>query len=201
MNLREETPRMVYLPVSQPRDRLNRLTLALRTNNDPAALIPPVRRQIDALDPNILISEVMTMRQQVDATLVQERLLSTLSAFFGILALMLSAIGLYGTLSHMVIQRTDEIGIRVALGADRGALIWMILRRSLAVVFAGIAVGLPVALLAARPVQALLYGLRPTDFGTIILGTVVLLAAALAASYLPARRASQIDPIIALRYE
>jgi len=201
MNLREEAPRFVYLPVWQPYDRPNRLTLALRTGDAPASLIPAVRKQIDALGNNILISEVMTMRQQVEATLVEERLLSMLSAFFGILALILSAIGLYGTLSHMVIQRTNEVGIRAALGADRGALIWMILRRSLGVVFAGIAVGLPVALLAARPLQALLYRLRPTDLETLILGTATLLAATLAASYLPARRASQIDPIIALRYE
>jgi predicted permease len=201
MSLREEAPRFVYLPLSHPRDRMNRLTLALRTDGDPTALMPVVRRQIDALGPTILVSEVMTLQQQVDATLVQERLLAMLSTFFGILALMLSAIGIYGTLSQIVIQRTREIGIRMALGANKRSLIWMILRGSLGVVVTGIAVGLPVAWATARPIEALLYGLRPTDLATIVLGTAVLLAAALLASYLPARRASRIDPIISLRYE
>jgi ABC-type antimicrobial peptide transport system permease subunit len=144
---------------------------------------------------------VLTLKEQVNAALLQERLLSTLGGFFGGLALMLSAVGLYGLLTHVVGRRTGEIGVRMALGADRVAVVWMILRRSLWLVGAGLAVGVPAALLATRPLATLLYGLAPADPGTIAIGVLVLVATALVASYIPAYRASRIDPVTALRNE
>lgn len=200
-SLRESAQRFAYVPVTQPRRRESRLTLSVKSYGPPAPLLSAVRQQTQAIGPNILINEVMTMQQQIDANLVQERLMSLLSGFFGVLALLLSAVGLYGTLSQVVIQRTSEIGIRVALGATRGAVVWMILRRSLATVCLGVVIGVPAAFFATRPVESLLYGLKPTDATSLLLGTSVLLFTALLASYLPARRASHIDPTVALRYE
>ena len=201
MNMRQEVPRFIYLPGTQRRDRLGQLTLAIRTPGNPGPLTAGLEREVRALGPDILVTEVMTLHQQVDATLVQERLLSVVGGFFSILALVLSAVGLYGLLAHTVGQRTGEIGIRMALGADRGAVVWMILRRSLALVAIGLAAGVPATLWAARPLASLLYGLEPTDASTLTVGVLVLVATALLASYIPARRASRIDPLAALRSE
>jgi predicted permease len=201
MSVRQATPRLLYIPTTQRRERLTRLTLAVRTAGNPARLTAAVEREVRALGSDILATEVMTLEQQVDAALVQERLLSTVGGFFSFLALVLSAVGLYGLLAHAVSQRTGEIGIRMALGADRGAVVWMILRRSLWLVAIGLAVGVPAALLAARPLAALLYGLEPTNTTTVAVCVLVLVATAMLASYLPAHRASRIDPITALRNE
>jgi predicted permease len=201
LNMRQETPRFLYLPIAQRRDRLTRLTLAVKTAGNPAGVTAAVEREVRALGSDILVTEVMTLQQQVDEALLQERLLSTLGGFFSLLALVLSGVGLYGLLAHVVSQRTGEIGIRIALGADRGAVVWMVLRRSLRLVAIGLIAGIPAALLAVRPLAALLYGSQPTDPLTVVAGVFVLVAAALLASYLPARQASRIDPITALRSE
>jgi predicted permease len=200
-SLREpaKTLRMVYLPVFQPRYPVGRLSLLIKTDGDPVNIVSAVRQQVNALAPDILVTEILTVQQHIDASLVQERLMSTLAGFFGVLALLLSAVGLYGVLSHVVNQRAAEIGIRMALGAGAGAVVWMIMRRSLALVGIGVAVGVPAALLAARPLESMLYGLKATDSGTIAIGTCALVATAMFASYLPARRASRIDPMLALR--
>ena len=201
MDMRQQVPRFLYIPAAQRRERLSRMTLAVRTVGDPARLTTAVEREVHALGPDMLVTEVMTLRQQVDAALVQERLLSTVGGFFSLLALVLSAVGLYGLLSHVVSQRTGEIGIRMALGADGGSVVWMILRRSVWLMLIGLAAGIPAALLAARPLASLLYGLQPADPTTLVAGVVVLFATAMLASYLPARRAARIDPLSALRSE
>ena len=120
---------------------------------------------------------------------------------FGVLALLLAVVGLYGVLAYSVTRRTNEIGLRMALGAERGGVIWMVLREALLLVGVGVAIGVPLALLLARSVSSLLYGLQPTDSLTISGAVVLLFAVAATASYLPARRASRVDPMVALRYE
>jgi predicted permease len=201
MTLRQEIPKFIYLPVAQRREHLGQLTLAVRTAGNPARVAAKVEQEVRALGPDILVTEVMTLQQQVDATIVQERLLGTVGGFFSVLALVLSAVGLYGLLAHVVGQRTGEIGIRMALGATRLAVVWMILRRSLWLVVIGVAAGIPAALWAVRPLGSLLYGLEPTDTSTVAMGVLVLIVTAMLASYIPARRASSIDPITALRNE
>ena len=201
LSLRADAPRFIYLSSRQPRRPQLRLTLAARTRTDPNKLAALLAREVRSAGPDILVSEVTTLRKQVDAALLQERLLSALSGFFSVLALLLSAAGLYGLLAHLVEQRTNEIGIRIALGADAAAVVWMILRRSLWLVAAGIAVGIPAAVIAARPLASLLYGLETTDGFTACTGVFVLTTAAMLATYIPARRAARIDPNTALRWE
>ncbi|RPI21916.1 MAG: FtsX-like permease family protein, partial [Acidobacteria bacterium] len=201
LSLREEAPRFIYIPVAQRRDPLRRLTLAIKTTGNPASLVPAVEREVRRLAADILVTEVTTAERQVEASLLQERLLSTISGFFGFLALTLSAVGMFGLLAHIVQKRTAEIGIRIALGAEAGAVVRMILGRSLLLVAIGIAIGIPAAVSAARPLASLLYGLQTTDITTVTAGAIVLAAAAILASYIPARRASRIDPMSALRSE
>jgi len=201
LSLREAAPRFIYIPVAQRRDPLRRLTLAIRTLRNPASLAPAVEREVRHIGADILVTEVTTAERQIEASLVQERLLSTISGFFGFLALTLSAVGLFGLLAYVVQQRAAEIGIRIALGADGGSVAWMILRHSLLLVAIGIALGIPAALLAARPLASLLYGLETTDSAAVAAGVFVLATTAMLASYIPARQASRIDPITALRNE
>jgi putative ABC transport system permease protein len=137
----------------------------------------------------------------LDESLSRERLLATLSGFFGALAVLLSAIGLYGVMSYTVARRRNEIGIRMALGAGRGNLVWMVLRDVLAPVVAGIAVGVPAIVALAQLVRSLLYGVGPADPSTIAFTALLMCAVAAAAAYLPARRATKVDPTVALRYE
>ena len=131
------------------------------------------------------------MTAQVDESLTQERLIATLSGFFGGLALLLASIGLYGTMSYTVSRRTSEIGIRMALGAQHATVIWLVLRESLRLILVGMLAGLPVALLSMRLLSSLLFGLKPADPATIGLAGVVMLAVAVTAGYIPARRASR----------
>ena len=186
MSVRQQVPRILYIPTGQRRERLTRLTLAVRTAGDPVRTIPVVQREVRAMGPDVLVTEVMTLQQQVNAALIQERLLSTVGGFFSFLALVLSAVGLYGLLSYVVRQRTGEIGVRMALGADRGDVVWMVLRRSLWLVAIGVAIGVPAALWASRPLSALLlWGLEPGDPVTVAIGVFGLAATSMVASYLP----------------
>jgi predicted permease len=200
-SLREDTPRFVFLPVSQARDYLNSLALAVRTNSNSLDLAPVVRRRIRALGSNILITDTATLDQQIDQSLLQERLVSTLSSFFGFLALLIAAIGLYGVMSYSVVRRTREMGIRMALGARSATVLWMVLRETFSMIGLGIALGTPAALLLGRTVGSLIYGLKPSDPATIFGSALILGAVAILAGYLPARRASKVDPMVALRYE
>ena len=200
-SLREITPRFVFLPVSQARDYLDRLALAIRTNSNPLDLAPVIRQRIRELGSNILVTETATLDQQIDQSLLQERLVSTLSGSFGLLALLIAAIGLYGIMSYSVVRRTREMGIRMALGARPGALVWLVLRETLFMVGLGFGVGTPTALLFGRTVGSLIYGLQPSDPATVSGSLLILGAVAILAGYLPAKRASKVDPIVALRYE
>src|SRR5262249_50889264 len=200
-NLREQTPRAVYLPFLQSRTPLAQRTLYVRTATDPNSIIAAVRRAVQALDKDLPVYNVMTMTQQVDESLVQERLVAQLSSAFGVLALLLACVGLYGIMAYTVIGRTHEIGIRMALGAGRGHVLWLILKDTLWLVGLGLGIGLPAALGLTRWVSSLLYGITATDPGIFGGVALLLLAVALLASYLPARQATEVDPMVDLRYE
>ena len=147
------------------------------------------------------ISEVTTLSDQFRETLNQDRLVTQLVSFFGSLALLLACIGLYGMMAHSVTRRTNEIGIRMALGAERSTIVKMVLRETLLLVIVGLFIGVPSALLAARFISSQLYGLGPSDPRTFIAAAVVLVGVAIAAGYVPARRASRVNPLTALREE
>jgi ABC-type antimicrobial peptide transport system permease subunit len=156
---------------------------------------------INQIDDKLPIFGVTTLTDQVRQNLNQERLIAQLVSFFGALALILACIGLYGVMAHGVARRTSEIGIRMALGARSGNIAWMILRETLYLVFAGLVIGVPAALLGARLISTQLFGLSPTDPLTLVGAAVVLAVVAMLAGYLPARRASRVNPLKALRYE
>jgi len=137
----------------------------------------------------------------IEATILRERLMATLSAFFGLLALLLACIGMYGILTYGVASRTNEIGIRMALGAARRSVFWLILREALLLVITGVVVGLPMIFAVTRLASTLLFGLTPTDPISLLLAALLMLAVAMVAGYLPSRRATRVDPLVALRYE
>jgi ABC-type antimicrobial peptide transport system permease subunit len=167
----------------------------------PQALAGSVRQAIREIDPNLPLFNVRTQSEQIEESLGQERMLAHISSFFGALALLLVAIGVYGTLSYAVAQRTGEIGIRMALGARRVQVLWMILRESLLLAGSGLGAGLAVAFALARLVASSLFGIRPYDGATIAATIVLLSLIAAIAGFLPANRAARIDPLLALRHE
>jgi ABC-type antimicrobial peptide transport system permease subunit len=185
-----------FLQYNQPN-----MTLEIRTTTDPTAVASSIRQAFREINRDIPVWEIKTMRAQIDQGLVQERLVATLSSFFGILALLLSAIGLYGTLSYAVTRRTSEIGIRMALGARKGDVLWLVLREATVLVLCGAVSGLIAATAMNRLISSMLFGLTPSDPIALFLATSALLAVALLAAWLPARRASKVDPLVALRYE
>ncbi len=203
-SLREEAPATVYRPFSQD-SAIPFMCYELRTAVAPLSLVPAVRASVAAIDRNVPLSGIETESQQVDDTLLGERLFAKLSGFFGLVALLLACIGLYGILSYAVARRTSEIGIRMALGAQRADVLSMILRETLLLVVAGVAIGIPASLAATRFTSSfiadLLYGVKANDAPTISLATMVLIAVALFAGFLPARRATKVDPMVALRHE
>lgn len=197
--LREPAPRFLYIPVAQSTSREGRLTLAVRTEGDPAALLPALTRVIGALDPAILLTDVATAEQQIGQSILRDRLIAILSSAFGMLGLGLAALGLFGVVSQGVARRTREIGVRMALGAGAGRVRWEVMREGLWLASLGAALGLGVGWFALRAVSGLLYGVRPTD-PVVTLGCVaILVSVAALASFLPARRASRTDPMSALR--
>ncbi len=200
-SLRNEGRAMYYLPFSQTPSGRGQMTLVVRMAGNPTTVAAAVRREAQALDPQMPMFEVETLATQVAASLREERLVATLSSGFGLLALLLSCLGLYGILSYTVAQRTHEIGVRMALGAKRLDVLWLVLRDALRLVLLGAALGIPAALAAARLVSSQLYGISAGDPVAIGLATLVLLAVAAVAGYLPARRATRVDPLVALRRE
>jgi ABC-type antimicrobial peptide transport system permease subunit len=157
------------------------------------------------VDASLPVLDIHTLEEEMDAALVQHRLVALLTSLFGALALLLACVGIYGLLAFSVAQRTGEIGIRTALGARRGDVIWLVMREALVLVGIGVAAGVPAALLAARlatsQISGLLFGLEANDPLTLAAATAVLIVVAALAAYLPARRASRVDPMMALRNE
>jgi predicted permease len=204
-NLRDETPPIVYQPFLQTRTGRGQMALYVRILAEPAVVLPHVRAAVQDIDRGLPLFEVRTLAAEMDAVLIQERLIATLSTVFSALALLLASIGLYGLLAFSVVQRTGEMGVRMALGATRADVVWTVLREGLLLVAVGVAIGIPAALvvgrLASSQISGLLFGLRATDPTTIGVAVVLLGSVAAAAGYVPARRASRVDPMVALRSE
>ncbi len=193
--------RRFYVSYLQPIDGLTTANFEVRAAASMGSLFGPIRAEIERFDPKLQILSLKTAQALVDDSIVTERLIAKLSTFFGALAVLLAAIGLYGVMSYTVARRTTEIGVRVALGARRSNVAAMVLGDILRLVALGSAVGAVVAVLLARFVESLVFGLQPHDPLTIVAAAVTLAVIALVAGYLPARRAARIDPILALRSE
>jgi ABC-type antimicrobial peptide transport system permease subunit len=168
---------------------------------DSKSMLTTLRRKVRELDGGMPVYEMKTLERQLDETLSTERMIAVLSAAFGLLATVLAALGLYGVMAFMVARRTKEIGLRMALGAARGQVIWMVMRETLVLVAAGLAIGIPAALAVSKYVSTQLFGVKATDIASAVAALVILALVAAGAGFLPARRASTIDPIQALRYE
>lgn len=199
-DLREEPIPLVYVAMAQDEHPDNFPQFLIRSSLPPSATLPAIKEAILQDGPQTVI-EFHTLPTQIRDSLLRERLMATLSGFFGFLAVLLATIGLYGVISYTVARRTNEIGIRLAMGAQRGNVIGMIMREAGALFAVGIAVGGALSLLAARTAASLLYGLKPRDPATLVMSVMLLAIVAAAASFLPARRASKVDPMMALRYE
>jgi predicted permease len=200
-SLRSSGSRTVYLPYTQAEGGVDAMHFEVRSAGDPLALTSAVRAAIREIDPNLALAEVKTQSQMMAEALTQERLFAKLCTFFGVLALALAAIGLYGLMAYSVTRRTHEIGIRMALGAHRRQILYMVLQQSVVLVAAGTVVGLLAAMATTRLIASELYGLKPTDPLTLALAALFMLAVGAFAAYLPALRATKVDPTVALRYE
>jgi predicted permease len=196
--IREQTRPMVFHPMGQEPPRAS-CVVHVRTASEPAALVPSIRREIQAIDGEALISNVRTLPQVIRAQLRQDRMFATLASFFGLFALALGAIGVYGIVAFRVTQRTAEIGVRMALGARRIDVLWLIMRETLLLLAGGTVIGLSAALAAGRLIRSFLFGLSPWDPLTITCAIFILLAAGALAGFLPARRAASAEPTTALR--
>jgi len=197
--MREPSPPVILIPVFQNPDFMN--DLEIRTAANPTAVAADVRRILNDINSRLLGRKVVTLSQQVDDALSQERLIAQLSSAFGGLALLLACVGLYGVMAYAISRRTNEIGIRMALGAESHQVLWMVLKESLLLVMIGLFIGVPAVLASTRLISAQLYGVTPNDPLTIALAAVLLLAVAALAGFIPARNASHVDPMVALRYE
>jgi predicted permease len=196
-----QTPvRFVYIPYRQD-DSVTQLTYVASIQGSPEIAAAAVRQAVQRLDPNLPIFDLKTMTAQVSESLYIQRMVAALSVTFGALATMLAAIGLYGVMSYAVARRTREIGIRMALGAERGKVMWLVLKEVAVLAAIGVAAGLAGAFYLTRQVQSQLFGLSPHDPATLIGAVVLLLLVALAAGFVPARRATAIDPLVALKAE
>jgi predicted permease len=198
-DLTETASPIAYYPYSQLPDVLG--NLVVRFSGPASAVVPQVRQTIKQINRNLPIDDVVTLSDHVGRSLVQQKLVARLASFFGLLALLLACVGLYGVMSYGVARRTNEIGIRMALGAQNLSVLWLVLREALLLVVIGLVAGVLASLALTKTAESLLYELKPNDPLTIALATFVLTAVALIAGYLPARRAARVDPMVALRDE
>ena len=199
-NMSAEIPEELYIPYTQL-DFANGMTAYLRAQGDPVNTFNTIGRVVREVDPAVPMYDLRTLDDQVEISLFTERLLATLSSVFGGLATLLAAVGLYGVMAFMVARRTREIGIRMALGAETGSVVWMVMREVLLLAGIGVATGLGSAWAATRLIQAQLFGIRATDLVTMAIAALGIAGVAALSGYLPARRATSIDPVRALRWE
>lgn len=198
--LRNDPPPMHFQPYRQ-QPEMGGLTYIVRTPMKAEAIVPSLRAAVQHIDPNLPLLDIRTQQQQIDADLQQERIFASLSTGFGLLALTLACVGIYGIMAYTVAQRTNEIGIRLALGARRGQVRGMVLRESGWLALAGVAIGISIALGLGRLVESLLYGVKAADPLSVLGAALLLLAVALSSGWIPARRASRLEPMDALRHE
>jgi putative ABC transport system permease protein len=199
-SLRSQTPPMTFVPAAQSPNPGPWASMMIYSNTSTSAVAAAAKLRIAEKHPGV-IAEFFDFQTTIRDTLIEERLMATLSGFFGMLAALLTMFGVYGVISYMVATRRNEIGIRMALGASRWHVVRVVLRQTMIALAIGIVIGVLLALLATRGAAALLYGLQPNDPLTFAGAIVLLIAIALAGSFLPARRAARVDPMVALRYE
>jgi predicted permease len=201
LTVRDDMPRIVYVPVWQPVDRMTSLTLAVRGSDAAGGQPELVRREIAALGSDVFVGRVSTMSQQIDRSLVRERFLSTVSAAFGLLGVLLAAVGIYGVMSFTMLRRKQEIAVRMALGASASDVSRRVLRQSMLIAAIGIVIGLPISIFVARLLSGVLFGVRPADPLILAACAAALVGIAAIAAYVPARRASRVDPMTVLKSE
>ena len=199
-SLREAAPPTIYVPYPQVPSR-GGFVFEVRTAGDPLASIPAVRDAVRRIDANVPLQDVSTQMDQIEQRFMQERLFAQAYALFGSLALLVASVGLFGLMSYSVARRTNEIGIRMALGAQQRDVLRLVMQESMTLVAIGVVVGLAAALAASRLVTTLLFGLEATDPRSIVLALAAMIGVSALAGYLPARRASRVDPMAALHYE
>lgn len=197
----KETPPLLYVPYTQNVDSLNRVFFQIRAAGDPLSMVPTVREIVRSQSTSVPLADVKTQVAQIDQLISDERTFGQLCSGFAVLALVIACVGLYGTIAYMVARRTSEIGIRMALGAKRGPIVWLVLREVVLVAISGVAVGLLAAWGTTRFVESYLFGLKQYDPVVMIAAVIVLLAATAIAGFAPAWRAARIDPLVALRHE
>lgn len=200
-NLKDAPCNVLYRPIFQSNLSSSNVTFEARYMGATSTMISQLRQQVEEVDRNLPLFRIKTLVVQAQESLRKERLVTTLSSSFALLALLLAGIGVYGLLSYSVIRRTGEIGIRMALGAQRRDVVWLVVREGLPLVIAGVAIGVPLTLALTQYVRGMLYGLSPQDPITLIAAVLLLVGVAAVASLLPARRASRLDPMDALRHE
>ncbi len=200
-SVREKPQRRFYIPFFNPIGDASSANVLVRTSGDPGTAVSAIRAAVKQTAANLPPVEIQTMNQRVSKSLATDRMITQLSGVFGALAMILVCIGLYGVMSYAVSGRTSEIGIRIALGAQRRRVLWLILRESLLLVLIGVAIGLPAIFGAGKWISSLLFGVKPADHTAVALATALMFVTGVLACYLPARRAMRVDPMVALRYE
>jgi predicted permease len=201
-DLTGDFPAVVYMPLKQNLDvPVDEMTFFLHTAGDPLGYAHAVRMIVHDADARIPVAALSTQAAQIDDEMIPQIMFARLCTMFAALALAIACVGLYGTTSYTVARRTSEIGIRMALGAQRPAVVWMVLRDVMILAVVGLAISLPVAFGASKIVESLLFEIKPGDPRALAAAAAILLCAALTAGYLPARRASRIDPMVAVRHE
>jgi predicted permease len=201
LSLRDKGSPQLYLPYTQRPGEVHSLTFIIKMHPGAPSPNSAFRTLLHELAPDVPIGMTYTMEEQIDSSVGRERLMASLSIFFGTLALLLTSIGLYGILAYTVTRRTGEIGIRMALGAHRSNVVWLVLRGAITYVLAGIVIGTIAVLGASRVVAGLLYGIRPNDAGNLVAAIVALLLVTTLAALFPSLRASRVDPATSLRHE
>ena len=199
-SVRAEPPPTAYIPFLQSPWTID-MTFEVRTARSSAAVVRGIYSAVRALDPDLPVVEMRTQEEQIDSSLSTERLFAKLAGLFGALGLALACVGLFGIMAYNVSRRTGEIGVRMALGATHGGILWLVLKQSFSLVLVGLAAGCLLALATTRFIASVLYGVAPTNLVTLGMGMLLLFLVAMLAAWIPARRATKVDPMVALRYE